>query len=780
MVDVRAFPKSAMSAIMTDFVLGDRDVRGLLRKLPLLPEERDFVERANDQEVRQAFAHARLLWKKHVSEWDDPDSLDAAVKVATAACDADTPRRQCTQAEVLDTYNALQSPSLTMAQLQRRVARVAELRAAPGYAGPTFAAPRRAPFRQGRLADLSPVRSPVRDPVGDLMAVARQHAMNGLPPLVGRAIRPGLPPLADRPLQSGGHDVGQKWLDGQQLGSYQFIRRSANALTIKAPVMIGGKELFVKVAALQAGDDPVRDAFNSLLMSAIVDPRTLWTADFIGVRACYDVTNAVRAGPANKPAAKPWFDGADDYADLLKEPAAAAQPATEKKKLFGLWGGAPPEMKVFGFKDDGTTFTHLALFYRNAPGETVDSTGSVTNHAVIDLLQRIVTVGTVHGMTHNDMHAGNVMRSKDGLRLIDYGRVAFRDLKGLDGDAALMEELVRLQRQVIKVQDATDMYSEPRPLKVAASDSKWDLFRGFNVPLQYSWIPDFITCTLWMQSIVSTEDAKAQFSFEDFVNEQKRVLRGMQSPRFSEHEIAAMIMGPEVDELLNDPKLAFLAPGMALYGMFMFYSTHNHFHLDKTLISGGQVLNKMIGLIGAGEPEATAMFEVVKRALDANGIVADLPDLNGHDEDDQYGGGLDRPDKGLVVVLDALDGVFADTMADNAEIRAKMEADLYPDTLSPPEPLGVLPPKKSNRPAIAQGAKGVVLPSAGVGLPSAIYPSAAGKHSNALADLGNNFNDFDTMRIGTNFEGGAKASFGLGQIALSCVVVAAAVLGSMS
>lgn len=797
--DFRAFPKDAMSALMFEVVAkGPRSLRDLLDRLPLLPEERVFVRRASDDELRKTFARARAMWNMELRHWDDPDALDAAVKTATALCDGHKATGRCTLEEVLERFNDVFQRQLTMAQLQRRIARVDELRAAPGYAGPSFGqAPlRHAPLRQGRgqpvlsvHADLSPV---AHDPLQRLMDLAKDRAIRDLE-VVGHGVAK-LPPIRR---QSGGHDVGQKWLDAQNIADYQFIRRSANALTIKAPVMIGGQELFIKVAALQVGDDPVRDAFNSLIMSAVVDPRTVWTADFIGVRACYNIASGRRAPPKQRVAAAPWwvlneadapedvpmYDADANSADILAMAAADARAAPAPEyvqrerpfvpkrglfaKMFAKRGGGRDAPETFGFRDNGAEFTHLALFYRNAPGQTVDSMDiddRVSNHAVIDLLQRIVVVGSVHGMTHNDMHTGNVMRSKGGLRVIDYGRVVYRDLKVVEEDASLMDELSRLQRQVLKIPSAPSQ--KPRALRAAASDGKWDVFKGVDVPTKYTWISDFISCTLWMQGIVSTGAMKDQFNFEDAVVENKRVLRGMVAPPMKEYEIAAATLKADVDGLLLDRELAFLAPGMALYGMVMFYATHDHFHLGKTMVSGGHVLKKIIDLVERQDPEATLMFEVVKSAMEANGIVAEC-----FYPSEQSGGGMPEPRKPAFQVLDGLSDLFAATMADNAELRDVLE-EVAPEPLSPSETLQMEDlPLKVHREAVSVK---------DVGMPSVEY---AGKHADAIGDFGNDINYLNTMKIGTDYvEGGGKPFAGrvLSQVALSCVVLAAAVIGSMS
>jgi hypothetical protein len=840
--DFRAFPKKAMSSAIVDYVLADDETednyRSIMRRLPLLPEERAFVDETEDP--GKVLADAYALWNHRVESWDDPDSLDAEVKTARALCDGDTPGG-CDDAKVLERFNETFDNKLTKDQFERRNARVAELRRAMGYMGPTFA-----PL-VGRKQVLRPIRRSPDDALAGLMkrteaaaagpafGVVGHHAeLHHRPPLNQRSSARGLAPIVRR---GGGRKADQKWLNDKMIDDLRFKKRSANALTIEKAVDIDGVEVFVKVASLDTTkDDPVRDAFSSLIMSAIIDPETSWTADFIGVRACYDVdlrsqrrrppirtadpTESWWVNDENyRPAARPVMarpvvarPGApedddtlpepeyeEDSADLLRRMAAEARawkaeentadmlarlaaearaaqharavPAAPQKKKKTNWfgklanvmkGGDEPTT-TYGFKNDGTPFTHLALFYRNSPGDTMDSktVGPVTNRSVTKMLQRIIDVGTMHGLTHNDLHTGNVMLSSKGLCMIDYGRVVFRDLQVEDGDD-LFKELTLMQREVTKIpQDKRGMTKDvqQRGLRDSASQGYWDVFAGIELPVQYTWIPDVITCTLWMLALKRDGSMRMRLRLYNTVNN----ARGSVGPA---DDLAARFLTKSVNLMLKDPTQAHLAPGMALYGMFMYYAqdeVDEYFHSANTLLGpGGPILKEIVDKIEAGDAEAVAMFEVVLNAMEKNGLYMAGDSLAG-------GGPL------VETVLEELEGAFATTMVENAELRVEIEeaneGPLSPAVTNDGPMSQVVAPVKAPLPLAYK------LPPASAGLPGPVHDKFAiindldDGASSGMIGVG----DYDDSEPAY---GGGRQTW-LAQIALSCVVVAASVFGSM-
>lgn len=937
--DFRVFPKAKMAEVIMRYIMdqdaASEDLRTILMTLPLLPSEERAVLASADP--KQLLDHAVSVWNMYVTSWDDPDVLDVNVKSATTMCNGAGKRRgDCHRIEVLQMYNQLFDPNLTMEQLVRRIDLVAEMRATPSYRGPTFA-PDLPGRRPGALAPIRARGQPMNtrhELIGRDFPGTRRRALQ---PMKGDALHGLMAKVKDDVLAVGivGHNnfthtahggagkLTQAWLDKQEaLDKLEcdFIVRSANALTIEQPITIDGNELFIKVATLYdptdvyVRDDPVRDAFSSVIMSDIIDRGSQWTAEFVGVRACYaldtlnthgdDVpkvfdkewwvedkppeprprgpvkatwANKLKAGPApvpepvepyaptwaNDPAFQkkhqaedderkkfePWWqkgrraaaaeqDAEDNSAQFLAE-AAERERKRNDKKPEARWvqqlkarnqqqnadnsakylaeaaaqeralkkGGAGVVKRAFGFKQDARHFTHLALVYRNVRGQTVEDAlkagDTVSNHSVIEVLQRIINAGSNHGMTHNDLHYGNVMRGPGGLRVIDYGRVVYRDLTAVEGNKQVMDDLRLLQSQAIKVSGIEMRSNSSEGVKKAASIGDYDVFSGLDVPKGFTWIPDLMTCTMWiheaMQGRLLAKRQRADFEFFASV-----------SALPSGVKVAAGLLKNAVRKL--DSRLRFLAPGMALYGMTMYYQSalrnydefedddSDSFHMDKTLTGdGGKRWEKIIELVLSSDEEAVEMFKVVRDAMDENGLIC---------YDDVFsniksGGGFDWPDgpdpdlsKTDLVMLDELDGVFAETMIENADKRAALEKSFEEigQTLSPglksapvsaPEPVAQV--AKAPLPTKAQQYS---YPSAATDLVKRPFPAAAGfpdSFQNAWtfadANLGGDELDMaNTVKIGTFYEtpaGGGSSSL-LAQAALACVVFGAAVFGSMS
>lgn len=932
--DFRVFPKAKMAEVIMRYIINQdapsMELRAILMTLPLLPSE----ERAVMTDPKQLLDHAVSVWNNNVRSWDDPDVLDVNVKTATALCDGSKLRGDCHLIEVLQMYNQTFSPSLTMEQLSRRIDRVAEMRATPSYHGPTFA-PELHGRRPGALAPIRARGHQMNSRPKELPPIPG-HRRRALPPMKGDALHGLMAKVHDEAIQlgvvghnpfmnnasGGGGKLDQKWLDDQvALDELEcdFIERSANALTIEQPVTIDGNDLFIKVATLYdptdvyVRDDPIRDAFSSVIMSEIIDRGSQWTAEFVGVRACYAIDSLrknedderhvpkvvkpwwvddkpredkprepfkatwatkVKADPSpQEPAEKqdaiedgvkmfvPWWkrgnravaeeqeDEEDDKSAMVLAKAAELERDRNEKKEKPNWvkqlearkkqkeedekdtrqilaeahaeemarrkalkkGGAGVVKRAFGFKPDARRFTHLALVYRNAPGETVEDAGkagrSVSNHSVIEVLQRIINAGSNHGMTHNDLHYGNVMRGPDGLRVIDYGRVVYRDLKAVEGNRQVMDDLLRLQHQALKVSGSEFRGNSSEGIKGAASRGDYDVFAGLDVPTSFTWIPDLMTCTMWIHEAVQGRQLakKQRGDFEFF--------QSVVSMPNSDSTYAALFLKIAVDQL--DKRSRFLAPGLALYGMTMYYQFalrndpdfdddfSDSFHMDKTLTAdGGNRWGKIIKLVISGDAEAVGMFKVVRDAIDENGLIC---------YDDVFssiktGGGSDGPVPDLSkterVMLDELDDVFAETMIENADKRAELEEEIG-GTLSPvrktgapvftPAPMALAPVAKAALPTKAQkyalptiarlpaAADVAKRPFDALGFDARSDPWTADDANLGDEELAN------TMRIGIgsydpedNLMVGGGSSSLLAQAALACVVFGAAVFGSMS
>lgn len=835
--DVAVAVMASTSRRMNGRVLSDLEVREnvekALRALPLLPEELAFVDSGSD--IVAAVERDMRTWTMNeTGAWDDPDAVDAPIRTAIGFCNFERTTK-CNDAEVLAAFNDFleDRPPLTMQQLQRRVDRVARLRIARDAAvnatpalksamrnedpreargirwAPDVQTPdadnelyrkerrsrRHDPWVEniarglsvtGRHVTLEPMperKHPVmRSPV--LPALNRRRT-NGLPPVRAAHRNVELPPIGR---QRGGDAElrPQAWLNSMDVPDLLFIRRSLNALTVVQPVTVGGKELFVKVATLGGRtDDTVRDAINSLIMSTLVDRARSWTANFIGVRPCYQVEDVRRfVDEDSDEDSDEEYSGSDDE-DI---PVGRAE-LVDGKMVYGVkQGGAydDDEEATFGFKH-GQKYTHFALFYENAPGDTVANIrGKVTSHNVLEFLQRLIIAGTFQGLTHNDLHLNNVIRDPNGgLRAIDYGRVVFKHIpEQWKTDNTLMTDMLMLQNAAAQVQHSpikgvTSATTEK--LIVSTSSGDHDVFRKVRIAPEFTWIPDFVACTLGVFGRQAS--GNMMHPFKDLKKQAENVCKRFQGFITMEDKVPELLEGA-IDNL-NKSGLSFLAPGMALYSMIQYFGSHvasKLFYGSGVMRSeGGVVVSAMCNIFRDDKHEhhtmVKSMFAIVQKALDDNALFTDCfqpAQAGGADVDEQYYWeqftgrlqGVQGP-----VPLPALDDAIAGTMVENAAIvREPEEVEDYD---------GMMPDEY----AVA------VLPSAAAALAPKYRPvsqdrPAIGKEGrNQIENLENNVTfGKDSWKIGVGevVMGGGKRGNVFANVAMSCVVLAMAVIGSMS
>ncbi len=157
-------------------------------------------------------------------------------------------------------------------------------------------------------------------------------------------------------------------------------KRSANALTCVAPVRTrGGEDVFVKVSALATSanyDSILVDAINSEIVRRN-DPQSIWSVGLRGIDRC-DVRG-------------------------VSDTVAVVAPGGRYCALsFAVVAGAPVA--------------------ELAPGIQV----RFIMKGALKLLWYMIRCSAATGMTHNDMHVGNVMMNAFGeMRVIDYGRMQF-------------------------------------------------------------------------------------------------------------------------------------------------------------------------------------------------------------------------------------------------------------------------------------------------------------------------------------------------------------------
>ena len=154
---------------------------------------------------------------------------------------------------------------------------------------------------------------------------------------------------------------------------YEVVMRSVNAWTTKDPVYSGNERLFVKAAPAYGvnTDDIMVDAMNSACVQDLAATRPAlagWTMVLKNVYRCSII-------PKNK------------------------------------------NVSVLSFKGTG----YYALVY-----VAIQVAKSKYNPPVIaDFLQNLITESRMSGLTHNDLHTGNVLFDGKKLVLIDYGRMVF-------------------------------------------------------------------------------------------------------------------------------------------------------------------------------------------------------------------------------------------------------------------------------------------------------------------------------------------------------------------
>ena len=230
----------------------------------------------------------------------------------------------------------------------------------------------------------------------------------------------------------------------------ECVKRSANALTCARPLDVDGEVLFVKVAEIKKGlkTDPVAvDAANSYVVRKM-DPLGAWSVGLVGLNECTISMNDAETATAT-----------------VTGPAAAK--STAAALAFPVVQG------------------------EDLPGENVESFKTIADK-VRSFMRTFIEVASENGMNHNDMHLGNVMNQKSGLRLIDYGRAHFsnRSYKSLD------DTVRRVVEQILKTGSKTD------DVRRNGLRNKWNPFRNDEGDAfdQLYWTSDLITLSMQLYS----------------------------------------------------------------------------------------------------------------------------------------------------------------------------------------------------------------------------------------------------------------------------------------
>lgn len=207
------------------------------------------------------------------------------------------------------------------------------------------------------------------------------------------------------------------------------VGRNINSFTTVIQVEFDD-DVFVKVAPIKddAVDSIITDALNSSLIN-LIDKDNEWTIQLQDVKKC----------------------------DLNAD-----------SKTF------------FVKRDDGKA---LALAYKNVNGGNIEiTTIGHLKTVVCPFLRRLIDTSKEYGLTHNDLHLGNVMYDKKGscLRLIDYGRVCIPETPS----ESTWDKL----------------YNMISGISGPLSNNKWDPFevdkaRSFK---EHYWMSDLMTFSMLM------------------------------------------------------------------------------------------------------------------------------------------------------------------------------------------------------------------------------------------------------------------------------------------
>lgn len=346
------------------------------------------------------------------------------------------------------------------------------------------------------------------------------------------------------------------------------VVRSANALTCKDIVTTtGGERVFVKVGAIDPADNSDRisvDAACSFLVSKVVDPDAEWTAKLVGISFCR-------------------VEGAT--AVILRD------------------------------RDPRTT--HLALSYDVVDGADITGTRSVKTFGQLadrlrEFLARYIATSARIGMTHNDMHPGNVMLEPCGtMRLIDYSRVSL-NARAYAAHLPGVNSILSIGRDTI---DGHAVY-----MPFARCDP------GARMSDVY-WTADLVTLSLKLYSMI-----------------RKGMLSGVNATKatFLQHVSARGTYDADIDGVDDlaekadrlTPDLAVLLPGLEIFALMMFHAQRHrgfpapnnnglrylaaNFTLEST---GGRLLLDMLQSINSA-PHLVGAAGVLARAFARAGLPA--------------------------------------------------------------------------------------------------------------------------------------------------------------